>query len=82
MIVSQTHADHIRKRIPRDNNENLDEFEGVDISDDMCSSNNPQPQTEVIVSKPADNELPLSEPTQKSDDSNTSSEKMNQLPLR
>lgn len=48
--------------------------EDADISDDTCSSNNPQPQTNLAVSTPTDNVLPSSQPTQNSDNSNYSSE--------
>ena len=43
------HVDHIRKRIAHNNNQNLDEFEDVDINDNTFLPYNPQLQVHLNV---------------------------------
>ena len=44
------HVDHIQKRIAHNNNQNLDEFEDVDINDNTFLPYNPQLQVHLYVS--------------------------------
>ena len=68
------HADHIRNRYVQNNDETFQEFEKIEINDNL--------QLPDSTAMPNQSNSPQTEPTQDIDNSNSPSEEVNEMPLR
>ena len=68
------HADHIRNRYVQNNDETFQEFEKIEINDNL--------QLPDSTAMPNQSSSPQTEPTQDIDNSNSPSEEVNEMPLR